>query len=78
MAHLHINTEDIERDVNIVLPVSRFSELADAGEIGSVASQHYSFMGYQGGDDEWHEHYGPEVAQRMIEEEVDAALLTPA
>ena len=78
VAHLHIDSEDIERDVNIVLPVSRFSELADAGEIGSVASQHYSFMGYQGGDDEWHEHYGPEVAQRMIEEEVDAALLTPA
>ncbi len=78
VAHLHINNEDIEQDVNIVLPVQRFQELAEAGEIGSLASQHYSFMGYQANDDEWRERYGSEVAQRMIEEEVDAALITPA
>ena len=78
VAHLHINTEDIEQDINIVLPIQRFQELAEAGEIGSLASQHYSFMGYQANDDEWRERYGSEVAQRMIEEEVDAALITPA
>ncbi len=77
MAHLHINSEDIEQDINIVLPVQRFKELAESGEIGSLASQHYSFMGYQANDDEWRERYGPEVAQRMVEEEVDAALITP-
>ncbi len=77
VAHLHINSEDIEQDINIVLPVQRFQELATASEIGSLASQHYSFMGYQANDDEWRERYGPEVAQRMIEEEVDAALITP-
>lgn len=77
VAHLHINSEDIEQDINIVLPVQRFQELAEAGEIGSLAPQHYSFMGYQANDDEWRERYGPEVAQRMIEEEVDAALITP-
>ena len=78
VAHLHINTEDIEDDVNIVLPVQRFQELAEAGEVGSLASQHYSFMGYQANDDEWRNRYGSEVAQRMIEAEVDAALITPA
>jgi D-proline reductase (dithiol) PrdB len=78
VAHLHINTEDIEDDVNIVLPVQRFQELAETGEVGSLASHHYSFMGYQANDDEWRNRYGSEVAQRMIEAEVDAALITPA
>ncbi len=78
VAHLHINTEDIETDVNIVLPARRFEELANVGEIGSVAPHHYSFMGFQQNTDEWRDRYAPEVAQRMIEEEVDAALLTPA
>ena len=77
VAHLHINGEDIEQDINIVLPVRRFRELVGADEIGALASQHYSFMGYQANDDEWRERYGPEVAQRMIEREVDAALITP-
>lgn len=77
VAHLHINTEDIQRDVNIVLPVHRFQELAQAGEVSAVADHHYSFMGFQMDNTEWRERYGPEVAQRMVEEEVDAALLTP-
>ena len=79
VAHLHINTEDIERDVNIVLPVDRVRELVAAGELGSMAPHHYAFMGYQQqGAPEWAARYGPEVAQRMIEEEVDVALLAPA
>ncbi len=78
IAHLHINTEDIQADVNIVLPVHRFQELAEAGEIAAVAPHHYSFMGYQQDNAQWRERYGPEVAQRMIEEEVDVALLAPA
>ncbi len=78
VAHLHINTEDIQQDVNIVLPVHRFQELAQAGEVGSLAHHHYSLMGYQQDNREWRKRYGPEVAQRMVEEEVDVALLTPA
>ncbi len=78
VAHLHINTEDIERDVNVVLPVQRFQELAAAGEVGELAPNHYSFMGYQQDAREWQERYAPEVAQRMVSEEVDAALITPA
>jgi D-proline reductase (dithiol) PrdB len=78
VAHLHINTEDIERDVNIVLPVDRVRELVEAGEIGSLAPSAYSFMGYQENTDAWAKHYVPEVSQRMIEEQVDVSLVTPA
>jgi D-proline reductase (dithiol) PrdB len=78
VAHLHINTEDIEQDVNIVLPVHRFQELVEGGEVGELAPHLYSFMGFQMDNTQWRERYAPAVAQRMVEEEVDAALITPA
>jgi hypothetical protein len=34
-------------------------------------------MGYQPDNSAWEKRYGPEVAARMKEEGVDAALLTP-
>ncbi|MDI6857319.1 MAG: glycine/sarcosine/betaine reductase selenoprotein B family protein [Dehalococcoidia bacterium] len=77
VAHLHINTSDIEEDVNIVLPIHRFLELEEAGEIGSLAPSSYSLMGFQWNQDEWRDRYGPEIAARMKEEAVDAALITP-
>jgi D-proline reductase (dithiol) PrdB len=77
VAHLHINTADLEADMNIALPVQRFLELEAGGEIGSLAPTCYSFMGYQPKSGEWENRYGPEVAARMKEEGVDAVLLTP-
>ena len=77
--HLHLNLEDVQQDMNIALPIQRLRELVDAGEAGSLAESHYSFMGYQEqGAPQWRDRYGPEVAQRMIEQQVDAALLAPA
>ncbi len=76
--HLHINNDDLLRDVNIVLPVHRLLEMEAAGEIGSLAPTSYSFMGFQLDTTEWQQRYGPEVARRLKDEEVDAVLLTPA
>ncbi len=79
--HLHVNTADMLQDINIALPIHRFLELEESGEIGSLAASHYSFMGFQGFPGEtapWRDQYGPEVVRRMKEEEVDAALLVPA
>jgi len=75
--HLHINNRDLLADVNIVLPLDRFRELEEAGEIGSLAPTHYSFMGFQMNTTEWRERYAPEVAERLQREEVDAVFLTP-
>src|SRR4030043_1134458 len=47
VAHLHINTSDIEADMNITLPVHRFLELEQAGEIGSLAPTRYAALGFQ-------------------------------
>jgi len=75
--HLHINNEDIERDFNVAIPITRMIELERAGVIGSLAETNYSFMGYQPDTRQWRERYGPEVARRLREDSVDGVLLTP-
>lgn len=75
--HLHINNEDMARDFNVAIPISRMLELEAAGVIGSLAPTNYSFMGYQPDTTLWREKYAPEVAARMRADAVDAVLLTP-
>ncbi len=81
VSHLHLNTEDIVKDFNILLPISRVKELVAEGFVGSIAEQHFSFMGYQGyppDTNAWEKTYGPEVAVAFLNEGVHAVLLTPA
>ncbi len=82
--HLHLNNDDLLADVNIVLPIHRLRELVAAGDVGSMADRHYSFMGFQGrgpdggGDTrEWEQQYGPEVATQLRADGVDGVVLTP-
>jgi hypothetical protein len=42
-----LNPDDIIADFNIALPLELFAELERDGEIGSLAENNYSFMGYQ-------------------------------
>jgi hypothetical protein len=82
VAHTHYNPADAEEDFNILLPVNRFQELENAGEIGSLAPSAYSVMGYQGHPapdySHWRGKYGPEMLEQMTAEGVEALLLTPA
>ena len=81
VSHLHVNTSDIEADVNIVLPIHRFPELIESGEIGGLARHAYSFMGYQGFPPDtraWQSDYGPQVAENLKAEAVDCVFLTPS
>jgi hypothetical protein len=80
-SHFHINKSDVLKDMNILLPMQRFQELAEEGRIQGLARQAYSFMGYQGFPADltgWKEVYGPQVAEKLIAEEVDCVLLTTA
>ena len=66
-------------DLNIVYPADRLNELAAAGEIGSVASRHLSFMGAQA-DSTFSTillDTGPAAARVLREDGVDVVLLTP-
>lgn len=81
VSHLHLNPGPVLEDFNVLLPLQRFRELADSGEIGGLADYAYSFMGYQGFPPDasaWRERYGPEVAGKLRAEGADCALLVPA
>lgn len=81
VSHLHVNTSYAEADLNVLLPVQRFQELERQGIIGGLANNHYSFMGYQGyppDTDAWRYKYGPQVAQKFLDEGVNCVLLTPS
>jgi hypothetical protein len=76
--HLHINTDYIKQDINVVLPLMRFQEFENEGIIGRLAPTCYSFYGFQLDPRELLEQTMPRVASKMRREQVDAVLLTPA
>ena len=81
VSHLHLNTNDIETDFNILLPIHRMNEFVQEGRVGELAEHHYAFMGYQGFPPDtraWENDYGPQVARAFLNEGVHCVLLTPA
>jgi D-proline reductase (dithiol) PrdB len=76
--HLHINTDYIQEDMNVILPLARFQEFEDEGRIGSLAATCFSYYGFQTDPQILLEQTMPKVADQMHAENVDAVLLTPA
>ena len=64
-------------DVNVVFPIDRLRELVRDGEIGAVASEHYSFMGAIFNSDPLVDDTAPEVGRRLHAAGVDVVLLVP-
>jgi D-proline reductase (dithiol) PrdB len=77
MSHISINYDrtGFQEDWNVVFPLDRLRELAAAGEIGSVAETHYSFMGAT--DPVLMQGHAREVAGHLQKDQVDAVLLSP-
>jgi D-proline reductase (dithiol) PrdB len=67
----------IESDANLALPLDRLREMANGGEIGSVAPRHFSFQGSITKPKRLIEETAPRVAAELVEDQVDAVLLTP-
>lgn len=67
----------VVEDKNLALPLDRLKSLADEGIVGSVAPRHYSFMGSIAAPGRLIADTAPDVARLLIEDAVDAVLLTP-
>ena len=67
----------IDDDKNVGMPLDRLWELADEGEIGEVAPRHVSLMGSITAPGRLVKNTLPEVAQHLLRDEVDLALLVP-
>ena len=65
------------RDVNISFPIERLRELEARGEIGSLATDCFSFMGGSRAPRIIEHETGPEVARRLLADGVEIVLLTP-
>ena len=69
----------IQRDLNVVFPIDRMRELVDSHELGSLASTYYSFMGAQRPPyDGLLNDSGPDVARRLLADNVEVVFLTGA
>jgi D-proline reductase (dithiol) PrdB len=76
--HLHINTDYIKQDINVMLPLARFREFENEGTIGALAPTAYSYYGFQLDPTVLLNETMPGVAAQMEADSVEAVLLTPA
>ena len=79
LSHVSIGFDHtgIYRDLNLAFPLDRLWELAQQGQVGSLARSYYSFMGAQRDPRRIIEETGPEAAALMHDEGVDLVLLAP-
>jgi D-proline reductase (dithiol) PrdB len=65
------------RDPNLGFPIDRVRELVESGRIHSVGAEHISFMGSITAPRRLIRDTAPEIARRLVEGQVDVALLVP-
>lgn len=71
------DVQGLEADKNLALPLDRLESLSTSGVIGSVAPRHFSFMGSILAPGRLINDTAPQVGRLLIEDAVDAVLLTP-
>lgn len=76
--HLHINTNYIRQDINIILPLARMAEFEREKIIGRLAPTSYSFYGFQWQSTDFLNEAIEPISKRMKLEGVEAVLMTPA
>ncbi len=76
--HLHINTNYIKKDINVILPLARMAEFEQEKIIGRLAATAYSFYGFQWQNSDFLKEAIAPISKKMKLEEVEAVLLTPA
>ena len=81
LAHASANFDraGFAADINVIYPIDRLHEMAAEGQIGSVASQHISFMGAQPDHvlETLRLDTGPAAAKILRDDGVDVVVLTP-
>lgn len=65
-------------DLDAVFPLITLSRLVEEGVVGELGPRHFSFMGAIHDPTPLVESTAPEVAGKLVEDRVDAVLLTPS
>jgi D-proline reductase (dithiol) PrdB len=77
ISHSHYDKSEALKDINVVFPIERLQELAKQHVVGSVASNHYGFMGYIPYTKPLVNGTAVEVARKLANDGVDIVILTP-
>ncbi|WP_053959787.1 glycine/sarcosine/betaine reductase selenoprotein B family protein [Sulfobacillus thermosulfidooxidans] len=75
--HGHYDTSSAQIDYNTVFPLDILRQLAHNGNIGSLAKENYTFMGYQPDPRLFYEDSAGKILEGLRAQEVDAVLLIP-
>lgn len=75
--HTHYDTTDANADPNCVFPIDRLRELAAMNIVGGIAPVNYGFMGFIPDGRLLRDTTAPFVAERLLNQGVDAVVLTP-
>ncbi len=75
--HFAYDLTDARSDPNVVFPLDTLRRLVTEGRVGSLAKRAYTFMGGIYSARKVRELLAPALTRRLLEDEVDPALLVP-
>jgi D-proline reductase (dithiol) PrdB len=67
-----------DRDLNVIFPIDRLTELVREKMVGSLTSNFYSFIGYNMDAERLENTLAEDIADAVVAEEPDIVLLAPA
>ncbi len=77
ITHDHYDTSEALKDINCVFPLEILRDLKDEGIIKDVSPHNFGFMGYIPETKRLIEESAPEVANILVNDNVDIVLLSP-
>ena len=78
VSHFAYDMTDARRDINVVFPYQTLKDLARLGRIGSLARNAYTFMGGIYSARKVRQLLAPALADLLVRDEVDVAIMVPA
>lgn len=78
VSHFAYDMTDARQDINVVFPVRTLKDLARLGRIEALAATAYTFMGGIYSARKVRDLLAPALAERLVRDEVDVAILVPA
>lgn len=75
--HGHLDTDSMNRDINVGFPIDRLRDLVSEGRVGALAKTHYGIMGWCPRVERMRDEVAPQIIRRLEKDNVDAVLLVP-
>ena len=71
-------TRDAHRDLNVIFPIERLQELVSEGVVGALTANFFSFIGYNMDPERLERTLAEQIAEAVVAEGAEIALLCPA